>query len=139
MYKADLALNNLLCLICHKTQPTNQSIDILTLLSVDEILLLVEVTALMYMVLQTGYETEEWESYFISADSAKSSAATFAREKLTKENLQMMDRAMLKELGIMVMGEALSIPKEAKEPSTQTIYAKAPSAKLPQLYFKMTP
>ena len=40
------------------------------------------------MALQTGYETEEWESNFIkagiSADSAKSYAATFAGEKLMK-------------------------------------------------------
>ena len=76
------------------------------------------------MMLQTGYETEEWEDYFIkagfSADSAKSYTATFAREKLRKENLQMMDQAMLRELGITAMGEALSIFKQAKGPSTQT-------------------
>ena len=108
----------------------------------------VEVTALMCrinnnMALQIEHEAEEWESYFIkvgiSADSAKSYAATFAREKLMKENLQMMDWAMLKELRITAMGEALSILKQAKEPSTQIIYAKAPSAKLPQLDFEMTP
>ena len=46
---------------------------------------------------------------------------------------------MLKELGITAMGEALSILKQAKEASTQTIYAKATSAKLPQLHFEMTP
>ena len=47
------------------------------------------------MVLRTGHETEEWESYFIkvgiSANSAKSYPATFAREKLMKENFQMID------------------------------------------------
>ena len=95
------------------------------------------------MVLQAGYKTEERESYFIkvsiSADSAKSYAAMFTREKLTKENLQMMAWAMLKVLEITAMGEALSILKQAKESSTQTIYAKAPSAKLSQLHFKMTP
>ena len=48
------------------------------------------------------------------------------------------DRAMLKELGITAMGEALSSLKQPKEPSTQTIYAKVPSAKLPQLHFEMT-
>ena len=47
----------------------------------------------------------------ISADSAKSYAAMFAKEKLTKENLQMMDLAMQKELGITAMGEALSLNK----------------------------
>ena len=92
------------------------------------------------IALQTGYETEEWEDYFIkggiSADSIKSYVATFAREKLRKENLQMMDRAMSRKLGITAMEEALSILKQAKEPSSQTLYAKAPSAKLPQLYLK---
>ena len=95
------------------------------------------------MALQTGYETEDWENYFlragISADSAKGYAATFVREKLRKENLQMMDRAMLRELGITTMGEALSILEQAKKPSTQAIYAKAPAAKPPQLHFEMTP
>ena len=65
------------------------------------------------MALRTGYETEEWEDCFIkagiSADSLKSYAATFAREKLKNENLQTMDQAMLRELGITAMGEALSI------------------------------
>ena len=42
-----------------------------------------------------------------------------------------MDQAMLKELGITASGEALSLLKQAKEPSTQTIYAKAPTTKLP--------
>ena len=70
------------------------------------------------MVLQTGYETEEWEDYFIkagiSADSAKSYAATFAKENMRKVNLQMMDQAMVRELGITAMGEALSILKQVK-------------------------
>ena len=74
------------------------------------------------MVLRAVYKSEEWKNFLIkvgiSADSAKNYAATFAREKLTKENLQMMDRPMLKELGITAMGEALSILKQAKEPST---------------------
>ena len=51
----------------------------------------------------------------------------------------MMERAMLKVLGITAMGEALSILKKAKEPSIQTIYAKAPITKTPQLHFEMTP
>ena len=42
-------------------------------------------------------------------------------------------------LGITAMGETLSILKQAKEPSTQTIYVKVPCAKLPQLHFEMTP
>ena len=63
------------------------------------------------MEMQTGYETEKWEDYFIkagiSADSAKNYAATLAREKLRKEN-----RAILRELEIKAMGEALSILKQ---------------------------
>ncbi len=46
---------------------------------------------------------------------------------------------MLKELGIIAMREALSILKQAKEPSIQTIYAKVPSAKPPLLHFEMIP
>ena len=46
---------------------------------------------------------------------------------------------MLRDLGITAMGEALSILKQTKEPFTQTIYAKEPSVKPPQLHFKMTP
>ena len=38
-----------------------------------------------------------------------------------KKNLEMKDRAMLRELGITAMEEALSILKQAKEPSYQTI------------------
>ena len=45
-----------------------------------------------------------------------------------------MDRTMIRELGITAMGEALFILKQAK-----AIYAKAPSAKLLQLHFEMTP
>ena len=42
------------------------------------------------------------------------------------------------QMGITAMGEAQSILKQAKEPSTQTIYAKTPSAKLPLFHFEMT-
>lgn len=46
---------------------------------------------------------------------------------------------MLRELGITTMGEALSILRQAKEPATQTTYAKAPAARPPQLHLEMTP
>ena len=49
-----------------------------------------------------------------------------------------MDRAMQRELGITTMGEALSILRQAKELSTQTIYAKAPAARPSQLHLEMT-
>ena len=92
------------------------------------------------MVLQTGYGIEEWESYFIKAGISADSARTMLQHLEGKSwRKKMMDRAMLKELGVTVMGEALSILKQAKEPSTQTIYTKAPSAKLSQLHFEMIP
>ena len=95
------------------------------------------------MVLRTRYANEDWEDYFlkagITADSAKSYAATFVKEKLRKENLQVMDRAMLRELGITTMGEVLSILRQAKELSTRTIYAWAPASRPPQLHLEMTP
>ena len=50
-----------------------------------------------------------------------------------------MDRAILKMMGISAIGEALSKLKHAREHSTQIIYAKAPSAKLPQIHFEMKP
>ena len=66
------------------------------------------------MALQTGYMTpEDWEHFFI--DSAKTCATKFADKKLTIESLQMLDRFMLKELGVILMGEALCILKQAKE------------------------
>ena len=51
------------------------------------------------IALQARWEIEDWERYFIkagiSADSTKSYTATFAREKLTKDNLQMMNQALV--------------------------------------------
>ena len=88
-------------------------------------------------------EPEHWEQYFVEAGisscSAKTHAVVFANEKLTIETLQMLDRAMLRELGVTSMGEALCILKQAKEAAPQATYAKAPTAKLPQLNLEMTP
>ena len=88
-------------------------------------------------------EPEDWEQYFIeagiSSSSAKTHAVVFANEKLTIATLQMLDRAMLRELGVTSMGEALCILKQAKEATPQATYMKAPTAKLPQLNLEMTP
>ena len=46
---------------------------------------------------------------------------------------------MLRELEVTSMGEALCILKQAKEVAPQATYAKAPTAKLPQLNLEMTP
>ena len=66
---------------------------------------------------------ENWECFFIEAgistDLAKAHATKFADEKLMIESLQMLDQSMLKELGVILMGEALCILKQAKEATTQ--------------------
>ena len=88
-------------------------------------------------------EPEDWEQYFVdagmSSSSAKTHAVVFANEKLIIGTLQMLDRAMLRELGVTSMGKALCILKQAKEAAPQATYAKAPTAKLPQLNLEMTP
>ena len=63
-------------------------------------------------------EPEDWEQYFIeagiSSSSAKTHAVVFANEKLTIATLQMLDRVMLRELGVTSMGEALCILNKPK-------------------------
>ena len=86
-----------------------------------------------YMVLRTGYMTpEDWERFFIepgiSTNSAKTHATKFADEKLTIESLQMLDRSMLKELGVILMGVALCILKQAKKATTQATCVQALAA-----------
>ena len=51
----------------------------------------------------------------------------------------MLDRSMLKQLGVTLVREALCILKQAKETDSQTTYTKAPAAKFPQLNPEMTP
>ena len=88
------------------------------------------------MALQTWFMTpEDWEHFFIKAgistDSAKTHATKFADEKLMIESLQMLDRSMLKELGVILMGEALCILKQAKEATSQVTRVQALAAKPP--------
>ena len=45
------------------------------------------------------------------------------------ESLQMLDRSILKELGVILMGEALCILKQVKEATTQTTRVQALAAK----------
>ena len=100
-----------------------------------------------YMVLQTGFMTpDDWECFLIEAgistDSAKTQMTKFADEKLTIESLQMLYHSMLKELGVTLMGEALSIlkqAKEAKEATAQSTHIQALAAKPPNLNIEMTP
>ena len=57
----------------------------------------------------SSFKYDDWERFFIEAgistDSAKTHATKFADEKLTIKSLQMLDRSMLKELGVTLMRE----------------------------------
>ena len=93
-----------------------------------------------------GYKPDDWQKllieYGISAESAKIYAETFSKEKLTPDILSMMDREMLKELGVSTMGEVLTILKYAKlqpkQQATVDCYTKAPAVKPPVLHAEMT-
>ena len=86
---------------------------------------------------------DDWECFFIevgiSIDSAKTYVTKFADEKLTIKRLQMLDRSMLKELGVTLMGEAMCILKQAKEATAQSTRIQALAAKPPNLNIEMTP
>ena len=96
------------------------------------------------MALRTKLGPDDWiqllTSIGIPADSAKIHADSFVKEGLTRDSLSMLDRDMLKELGITSMGDALAVLKFAKEQSTTPLecYTKAPAVKLPQLHSEMT-
>ena len=91
-----------------------------------------------YMALRTGSMTPyDWERFLIEVgiytDSAKTHTTKFADEKLTIESLQMLDRSMLKELGVTLINEALCILKQAKEATAQSTRIQALAAKPPIL------
>ena len=95
------------------------------------------------MALQTGYDLAGWENTFveagISATSTKIYAQTFSSEKITMDSLHMLDRTMLKELGIKTMGDVLAILKLTKEPLVlPASHMKPLTIKLPQLVSEMT-
>ena len=88
------------------------------------------------MALRTG--TNDWQELLtqigIPADSARTYAKTFVEESITKDSLTMIDREVLKELGVTTMVHALAILKLTKEqPLISDRYTKAPEVKLPQL------
>ena len=81
------------------------------------------------MSLRTG--PNDWQELLtkigIPADSARTYAKTFVEESIIKDSLTMIDREVLKQLGVMTMGLALAILKPAKEqPLTSDSYTKAP-------------
>ena len=87
-------------------------------------------------------DAAEWTIIFTDAGvdsvSAKVYAKKFAQEKLTMSNLEMLGRSMLTELGVSVMGDALSTLKLSKVAESKSTSARASvqlsSAKAPQLY-----
>ena len=93
------------------------------------------------MALRT--RSNDWQELLtkmgIPADSARTYAKTFVEESITKNSLTMIDREVLKELGVTTMGHALAILKLAKkQPLISDSYMKAPAVKLPQLHSGIT-
>ena len=87
----------------------------------------------------------KWTDVFTQAGIAPESAATYAKnfvdENLSQENLAMLDRALLTELGVKTLGDALTIMrlgKSVKVPESSYTVAKAPMAKPPSLSAEMT-
>ena len=63
----------------------------------------------------------------------------FCGESITKDSLTLIDREVLKELGVTAMGHAIAILKLVKEqPLKSDSYTKAPAVKLSQLHSGMT-
>ena len=64
-------------------------------------------------------DAKQWEQLLLDAGLETSSALeyskTFADEKLSRDHLQSMDRAMLQELGVTAMGDSLSILQLGKQ------------------------
>ena len=90
------------------------------------------------MALRTEYDLAGWEGTFleagISATSTKTYAQTYSSEEITRDSLHMLDRTMLKELGIKTMGDVLAILKLTKEPLVSPASNMKPlTVKLPQL------
>ncbi len=71
----------------------------------------------------------------ISAATAKTYVQTFSSKEISRNSSHMLDCAMLKELGIKIMGDILAILKWTKEAPVSL----ASYVKLPQLKLEMTP
>ena len=89
------------------------------------------------MALQIG--SDDWQELLtkigIPVASAMTYAKNFLKESITKDSLTMIDREVLKELGVTTMGHAIAILKLVKEqPLTSNNYTKAHAVKLPQLH-----
>ena len=89
-------------------------------------------------------DRQKWIKAFTKAGIASESAETYAdifvTEKLTWDNL--LDRPLLKELGVGVLGDILTImglSKGVAVPQASQSLIKAPVARPPQLHSEMTP
>ena len=96
---------------------------------------------IFFMALSTG--SDDWQELFtkigIPADSARTCAETFEQESIIKDSLSMINREVLKELGVTTMRHALAILKLAKEqPLTSDSYTMALAVKLLQIHSEMT-
>ena len=79
------------------------------------------------MALPTGSEwTKLLSGAGIDPKSAAEYATSFVLEKMTQDSLNMLDRDMLKEMGVTALGDALAILRLGK--STGAAAAAAPSA-----------
>ena len=91
-------------------------------------------------------DRQKWIKAFTKAGIASESAETysdiFVIEKLTWDNLALLDRPLLKELGVGVLGDILTIMGLSKGyavPQASQSLIKAPVARPPQLHSEMTP
>ena len=91
-------------------------------------------------------DRQKWIKAFTKAGIASESAETYAdifvTEKLMWDNLALLDRPLLKELGVGVLGDILTImglSKGVAVPQASQSLIKAPVARPPQLHSEMTP
>ena len=90
-------------------------------------------------------DRQKWIKAFtkagIASESAEIYADIFVTEKLTWDNLALLDRPLLKELGVGVLGDILTIMglgKGVAVPQASQSLIKAPVARPPQLHSEMT-
>ena len=89
-------------------------------------------------------DASQWEELLVEAgleaSAASTHAITFARQKLSRNHLSIIDRDMLKELGVTALGESLSIIQLGKKTeSSKPKHACKLPAKAPTLHAEMTP
>ena len=89
-------------------------------------------------------DASQWEELLaeagLEASAASTHAITFAKQKLSRNHLSIIDRDMPKELGVTALGESLSIIQLGKKTeSSKSKHACKLPAKAPTLHAEMTP